>query len=184
MPALSAELKKAIVQLDPKEKDKVLLREVAKNKLLIDQLSFKLLEEGTTTEFRRDEIQETMNAYFPKASKYPGYVLAELKDFQKQINWHVKVTKDTYGDLDLGINLVLDTIKHRPFFFDRANDFASKLIIYLLKRVVFLLKKYEKLDPELKLDFSPRLEQILTECHTLRMLQYWQAEVPLPKSID
>ena len=57
MAKLEKDLQLAILSMPQKDKDKLLLRLVAKDAILVQQLQFTLVEEGTTVEFRRDEVR-------------------------------------------------------------------------------------------------------------------------------
>jgi|GEM_PF-1943180 len=58
MSKLSSALKEAILRMPAAEKDKLLLRLVAKDGKLCQKLEFELLEEGTSLEERRADIRE------------------------------------------------------------------------------------------------------------------------------
>ncbi|MES2796976.1 MAG: hypothetical protein V4683_13485, partial [Bacteroidota bacterium] len=66
MTAISAELKSEILALPSKEKDKLLLRLIAKNDILVEQLQFQLVEESLTTESRRAEVQKALDNIYHK----------------------------------------------------------------------------------------------------------------------
>jgi hypothetical protein len=61
MPKLSADLKEAILRMPAAEKDKLLLRLVAKDEKLCQKLEYELLEEGTSLEERRADIRAVID---------------------------------------------------------------------------------------------------------------------------
>jgi hypothetical protein len=60
MPVLSKELKDAILAMPAAEKDKLLLRLVAKDDDLCKKLEYKLLDEESSLEERREEIRQVI----------------------------------------------------------------------------------------------------------------------------
>ena len=60
MSKIPKELEKAILSLAAKEKDKMLLKLIAKNDLLVQQLQYQLLENESFLEERRDEIRKSI----------------------------------------------------------------------------------------------------------------------------
>ena len=60
MPKVPKELEKAILSLPVKDKDKMLLKLVAKSELLIQQLNFQLLEDESDLKEKREEIKSTI----------------------------------------------------------------------------------------------------------------------------
>jgi hypothetical protein len=179
MPALSTELKKEILQLSVKEKDKLLLRLVAKNPLLINQLEFQLIEESLTVESRRAEIQENIDKIYRQPLNYPSYLLDELKNKSAQITMHLKVTKDKYGEVELLLNLLHDPFELKPHFFYDLSNKNDKLCQYLPKRTVYFLKKLNALNDELKLDFAQKTHELLLKLHKT-CARYYAQEYDLP----
>jgi len=57
MAKIEKELQQAIVAMPQKEKDKLLLRLIGKDDILIQQLTFTLVEESLTMESRRDDTK-------------------------------------------------------------------------------------------------------------------------------
>lgn len=183
MPALSSELKKEILLLSVKEKDKLLLRLVAKDSLLIDQLEFQLIEEGLTIESRRQELQDELDKIYQQQLNYKQYLLPVIKEKSAKIAMHLKVTKDKYGEVDLLLNLLVDPFDMKPHLFSELTYNNEKLCIYLVKRTIYLLKKYKAIDEELKLDFLGRVNSLLKHLNTTAA-QYYAFEYGLPKEIE
>ncbi len=183
MPAISTELKKEILLLPIKEKDKLLLRLVGKNPLLINQLEFQLIEEGLTIESRRADVQENIDKIYRQQLNYASYLLDELKNKSAQITMHLKVTKDKYGEVELLLNLLHDPFELKPHFFYDLNSKNDKLCQYLPKRAVYLLKKLDALDDELKLDFAQKTNELLKKLHTT-CTRYYTLSYDLPKEFN
>jgi hypothetical protein len=72
MPALDSDLKKAIVHLPGVEKDKLLLRLIAKDATLSEKLYFELVERGQTIDERRELIRISFAGRLPSTPIRPA----------------------------------------------------------------------------------------------------------------
>jgi hypothetical protein len=63
------DLKASIINLPPKEKDKLLLRLIAKDKVLTEHLHFKLLEDELDLEDRKNRIKSDIDDSIPEIKK-------------------------------------------------------------------------------------------------------------------
>ncbi len=183
MAAIDPELKSAILAMPLKEKEKLLVRLVAKDKLLIDQLQFNLVEEGLSIETRRQAVQNELDAIYKQKINYSKTLLAEIRIANAAISWHIKVTKDKYGEVDLLLNLLFDPFDMKPHMFSDYYTADDKLCQFLVKRAKILYNKYNALDEEFKLDFSSKLNKLLNYLHT-SATKYSAQVSGLPKEID
>lgn len=165
MPAISAELKAEILALAPKEKDKLLLRLIAKNDILVEQLQFQLVEECLTTESRRQEVQVELDKIYQKKNLSSGQLYLDIRSASALITRHVKVTKDKYGEVDLLLNLLYDPFDMKPHLFSELNRANDKISYYLAKRTIVLLKKLDALNEEFKLDFLNKTNLFLEKLY-------------------
>ena len=166
-----------------KEKDKLLLRLVSKDKLLIDQLQFKLVEEGLSTESRRQIVQESLDAIYRQKINSTKAILEEIRAASAIITWHVKVTKDKYGEVDLLLNLLFDPFDMKPHLFSDWRFSDDKLGQFLAKKGKILCNKYDALDDEFKLDFATKLNKLVNHLHN-SSTGYFARDYGLPKEID
>ena len=176
---LSSEIKEAIINMPAKEKDKLLLRYIAKDAAMVERLTFLLLEGGETTEERRDELQEAIQEWIQQAKLHfysPGHLLLNLREISGKINWHVKATRDKYGEIALNfymLNEMFDQVGERlPRFNYRKSRTLSK---YVLDRALKLLKLMSKLHEDYQLDFLDDMkalgENIKLQPHIMDMLK-------------
>ena len=103
---ISDELKNALLRLPTKDKDKLLLRLIAKSDLLVKQLEFDLLEDKSTTDIRASNIRVKIEQQLQNSTgsgQTPGYLLMDFRYSNPIITEHVKVTKDKYGEVSLVI---------------------------------------------------------------------------------
>lgn len=161
---LSNELKKAITLMPVKEKDKLLLRLVAKDANLVQRLEFELLEESPTVEERRADLRDEIHQSLLESQRYfysPGYLLLDLRNLSGKINQHVKTTKDKYGEIELNffmLNKALELMgeRIRPF----SSIKARTLNEYIVRRILKLLKLIDKLHEDYRLDFHPVMVEL------------------------
>lgn len=170
---LSPELKKAISTLSDKEKDKLLYRFVAKESLLAEQLTFRLLEQEATTEERRDIAEEKIIEQLEEIKEYrfsPKLLAWAIRACSGITTRHVRVTKDKYGEVSLSLFFLTEALERfgtqlLPF---SSGQKTQSLYDYLVKRTLKVFTLLSKLHPETHLDFRPRMEQLgqLMEANT------------------
>ncbi len=161
MAKIEAELKKAIVELTIIEKDKLLLKLIAKDSLLTDQLQFQLIENSASTQWRRDEIETTIKN--EKISMYYdfGDILNSLRNQYKVIQWHSKVTKDKYGEVHLLLLLLKNTLEKNLIRFKHNYPYNKGICNFVVQKTKIILRLTHKLDAEYWLDFEDSINFIL-----------------------
>src|ERR1700749_4895929 len=96
------DLKAAITAIPPKEKDKLLLRLVAKDKVLTEHLHYKLLEDETDLEDRKEKIKTDVEEQIAELKKLNAKVaLVKVRKMITSVNHFYKVTKDPVGEVEL-----------------------------------------------------------------------------------
>jgi hypothetical protein len=154
---LSDELKVAVSKMPAKEKEKLLLRLLAKEPALVAKLEFELLEAGDTTEDRRADLQQQIAKTLENANRYfysPGYLLLDLRALSGEITRHVTTTKDKYGEIVLNLFMLNTALE---LMGDKIRGFSSQksntLDTYVVKRAIKLLGLLAKIHPDYQLDF-------------------------------
>ena len=178
--ALSDQLKKAIIQMPVKEKDKLLLRLITKDGTLSDRLYFELVEDSTTIPERREEITNKIIRVSKFNQNTPGWILMDMRNLSGDISYHVKVTKDKIGGIELNIFL-LNT------FFDMYSDtlktYSSKAdtcAIYIAKKAQTILNGLNKLDEDYRVDYVKDTNRMLKYVHQLCSRMY-AGQMGIPK---
>lgn len=164
MVKLEEPLKAAMSRMPAKEKDKLLFRLVAKDKILVERLVFELLEDKSTTDERAAAIREMIEGGLsPTGTPYftPGLLLMELRGLSGRITEHVKVTKDRAGEVILSSFLFAEAIRRHRSLLERAPRRADTFAPYLAKRLKTLLPKADKLHEDLHLEFRKDLNEVL-----------------------
>jgi len=164
------ELKMEIKSLPEKEKDKLLLRLIAKDKVLTEHLHFKLMEDEHDLLRRQEELQqlivegiaELLNAKRPNSKDS----LLKMRKLNGSINHHVKVTKDLNSEMELRIQL----LNRIPIDFDESvysslYKFNEKLTVYFVKTIASVLTKYYKMHEDLQFDLQADLNKLLEKVY-------------------
>lgn len=163
---LSDRLKKAITAMPESEKDKILLRLVAKDEALVKKLAFELLEGKQEQESRRKSLYEGIEQYLEDYNRQgyyysPGYLLMELRNISGRITDHVKTTKDKYGEVQLNLLMVVNSL---DLFGDEINSVTPKrsktLNNYIVKRTLKILTLLRRMHPDVVLDFEDDLKRL------------------------
>lgn len=171
MVKIPKELKEAICQMPQKEKDKILLRLVAKDELLVAKLEHQLFGDENETRALAEEIKEEIDKMTSYDHDTPGWLMMAMRSENGDITRHVKVTKDKKGEIELTLYLLSQTFKKQKDFLKKYAYRADKFGGYVCKRTDFVLKKIIKLHPDLQFDYKNEVEFILDFLHTSKATQ-------------
>jgi hypothetical protein len=181
------DLKTAILLIPTKEKDKLLLRLIAKDKILTEHLHFKLLEDAQDLQERyellKGEIDNAIQLLL--SNKNPGAkdVLTVLRKLNGKINHHFKVTKDSNTEVELRIHLLqVIPLVVREGLFSYTNAFTDKLITYFLRTIRSVFNKFNKMHEDLQFDLNDNLNAILKKIEEYK-LGTMAREMGLPEKI-
>ena len=182
---LTPEQKDMVRELPPREKDKLLLRLIAKDALLLEQLTFTHLEHGETADERHGELMDFVHDVLSAERGYsPGELMMAMRRVSGYVTRHARVTKDKLSEvllitemLHFGLDAHVRRLRKRYRNYDRWH----KLAMYVTKRVPTLLRKAEKLHPDLWLEVSPKLNDLLLMMHDTPELSREAARQGLPR---
>ncbi len=160
------ELKKAIVQMPQKEKDKLLLRLIGKDGNLVQRLEFELIEMGDTVQSRRDDIKRRILKSAQMNHNTPGWMMMDMRDLSGAISQHLKITKDKYGEIELTIYLLLTFFEQQSSLLLIHNSKSDSCAEYIAKRTDSVLKKLAKFNPDYYVDFERDMQQLLNYVHS------------------
>lgn len=164
-------LKLAIKSLPEKEKDKLLLRLIAKDKVLTEHLHFKLLENEQDLVLRQEQllqhIEDEIADLMASRKLNSKEALLKLRRLNGSINHHFKVTRDLNSEIELRIYL----LNHIPINFDEGvfsslYKFNEKLSVYFVKTTVSILHKYSKIHEDLQFDLKAPLNALLNKVYS------------------
>jgi hypothetical protein len=182
---LSAELKEAVLRLPAKEKDKLLLRLVGKDKLLVKRMEFELLEDSTTTDERARNIQAAIEKSLTAGAgsgQTPGYLLMEFRYSNPIITEHVKVTKDKYGEVWLTIYMLKTGLElnYKTLQKFSRNRFDT-LGPYVARRIQQILVKIPKLHEDYYFEIQREMNTLLDLVYSYPYLAEAAVAIGLPK---
>jgi len=160
------ELKKAIVQMPQKEKDKLLLRLIGKDDNLVQRLEFELIEMGDTVQIRRDDIKRRILKSAQMTHNTPGWMMMDMRSLSGDISQHLKITKDKYGEIELTIYLLLTFFEQQSSLLLIHNSKSDSCAEYIAKRTDSVLKKLAKFNPDYYVDFERDMQQLLNYVHS------------------
>ena len=166
---IDAVLQEAILELPQKEKDKLLLRLIRKDKTLINQLHFQLLEDENDLLARRDgalaALDDTLYLMETRLESKRYYtakdLLKSIRALSGIVNQHVLITKDKLGELELRLHILSETFRLAPEYFQDTAFGNEKLLQYAAGRVKNLLSSFEKLHEDLQFDYQDAVEEVV-----------------------
>lgn len=164
------DLKAEILALPPKEKDKLLLRLIAKDKVLTEHLHFLLLEDENDLRDRVNQIKELImqNMQNFKSSKNVNVkdVLTNLRKLAKVVNHNYRVTKAGFEDVDLRLFLYNNTItEFKSGFFSSHKNHEELFTKFFIKSTLITLRKFEKLHEDLQFDLKDEVDNLLKKIY-------------------
>lgn len=176
------ELKAAILALPNKEKDKLLIRLINKDKLLIKKLHFELLEDEADLQLRVDNLRDQLRELFTNAAKLLTNKnslsnIVALNKLVRQangmVNEHEKITKDKVSELEFRLLILEEALTRFAHIIDQDHLHAShKLHQYLAARIKFAYGKWQKLHEDLRFDFRADLQMITSVAYGSLLAPY------------
>ncbi len=154
------DFKLAISNLPPKEKDKLLFRLLKKDLTLVNRLYFELVNTDSVDE-RRDnlekrimkKVQQITDCYYS-----PGILMMDMRELSGEINEHVNITKDKYGDVSTNLLLLNEILKLNHSNIDEASpNKIYKLNIYIIAKVFKILILINSLHKDFHMEFKNSL---------------------------
>jgi len=177
------DLKYAITALPVKEKDKLLLRLIAKDKILTEHLHFKLLEDEADLLERRSALFEEIEDKVQGLANNAKDTLTVFRVLNGKVSHHYKVTKDVNSELELRIHLLkqipVDTWDGHYMAFSK---FDERLVIYFVRTTLSAYKKYLKLHEDLQFDLQADFNVLLSKAYSPK-LAYTAEAMGLPQHV-
>jgi ribosomal protein S15P/S13E len=181
---LDKEFKEAVLALPTKEKDKLLLKLIAKNETLVRQLEFELLEFGESIELRKNAIKIQIDRVYKMNHMSPGWLMMDMRSLNSLVTDHVKITKDKYGEVELTLYLLVEMFKNQEEHVQKnKRDKAFTLGEYVAKRTEFILKKIVKLHPDIQFDFYKDLNFLLENIN-ISVVKNHALELGIPNAFE
>lgn len=181
------DLKEEIKSLPEKEKDKLLLRLIAKDKILTEHLHFKLLEnEGDLVQRYQDlyaVISDSM-ADLKSAKKLTSKdTMLKMRKLNGSISHHYKVTRDLLTEIELRFHLLNEMpIAFSEGLFSPMYKFNEKLNLYFVKSALSALAKFNKLHEDIQFDLKAGFNTVLKKIYDNKTAAVAE-ELGLPKEL-
>jgi len=180
-------LKMEIRSLPEKEKDKLLLRLIAKDKVLVEHLHFKLLEDESDLIVRanklHEEIDERIEEMQHTRKLSSKEAMLKMRKLNGSISHHFKVTKDVTTEMELKIHLLkLMPIDFREGVVSPMYRFNEKLNIYFVKSSIAVWNKFKKLHEDVQFDLSADFNAVLAKVYQHKTAALAE-ELGLPKEL-
>ncbi|MCX2475687.1 hypothetical protein OQZ33_15240 [Pedobacter sp. MC2016-05] len=178
------ELKTAITDLPIKEKDKLLLRLIAKDKVLTEHLHYKLLESESDLEDRKEKIKTDATEQVSELKILNAKeALVKVRKMITSVNHFYKVTKDPIGEVELKL-FILNII---PFDYRKSifgyRDYMILFSAFYIKTVTITFNKYNKLHEDLQFDLRENLNNLLDRIYSSKLASAAEAS-NLPKELS
>nr|WP_297309734.1 hypothetical protein [uncultured Flavobacterium sp.] len=177
------ELKEAILNQSQKEKDKLLVRLINKDKKLMEQLHFLLLENEDDLLNRIQKVKTQLENLFETAQKFISRkktdykhkeLTAWLKSASGLVNEYAAITKNKESELDLRL-LILEEAFDTYFnlYQNESSGFKSDAhFTYVAARIKAILTIYQKLHEDLQFEYRDRINHILDFSNTSQLKEY------------
>ena len=138
----SKEFKKAIQELPNTEKDKLIFRLLKRDLDLANRLHFELVDTETAEDKRvafEIEMLRKIN-YFSERFYSFGYLLQDTRFLSGEITYHVKITKDKFGEISLNLRMLIQLLtinneRIKSVTYSKAYTFC----IYVIARAFKIL---------------------------------------------
>lgn len=176
MPALSPDLRKALLALPTKEKDQLLVRLVTQDAVLVEQLTFRLLEGEDALEERRHRLRRQLDDPVRGFHQTPNDLLHITRQLQQRLAYHAKITGDTLGEIELTLRLLTNVLRHQPEATSRLHGPTQPLLQHLARRTHDVLIAIGKLHEDYRAEFGPAVRELLP-------LLYASAAAPLAREL-
>ncbi|KPM50052.1 hypothetical protein [Jiulongibacter sediminis] len=176
------ELEKEILGLPQKDKDRHLLRLISRNKLLLEQMKYDLMEDEADLYLRKEALREHILGVMAKPFPGTAFFLKAFRKLSTEITWHRRVAKDKYGEVDMQILCLEQAFEKQIRHVGVMSRKGDVLRTYMVKKALSVLKMINALHEDYRIDFAGRMNQILKLLHTFET-KYDAQKLSLPESL-
>lgn len=157
------EFKEAIQNLPSAEKDKLIFRLLKHDLNLANQLLFQLVDTRSVEERREIMREEVTKASIRMSDRFYslGYLLMDIRYLSGDINQHVRITKDKFGEASLNIQMLIEVLKINKIHLENAKpNEVQKINIYIIARVFKILLLIKSLHEDYLMEFKEDLKEL------------------------
>tara|TARA_R110002124_G_scaffold195642_2_gene362698 strand:+ start:1038 stop:1589 length:552 start_codon:yes stop_codon:yes gene_type:complete len=181
--ALPDSLKKAIVNMPVKEKDKLLLRLIQKEPILVERLHYELIEEESTLVERREELSTKIKRMAAYKQDTPGWLMMDLRSLSGDITHHVKITKDKIAALEQNLLMMVHFMQNHQDMLRTYSSRSDTCALYLAKKANTILNAFNKLDEDYRFDYLSDINEMLRLLHSLCSKTYAR-QLDIPEGLE
>lgn len=160
---LDPEFKKALQLLPDVEKDKLILRLLKHDLKLANKLRFELVDIDSA-EDKREQLKNRMIKRIELATERyysPGILLMDIREISGEINEHVSITKDKFGEISLNCIMLRKLLElNNERLGVETYSKAYTLCIYIVARIFKILMLIQKQHEDLHIEFQENIETI------------------------
>ena len=160
---LDPEFKKALQLLPDVEKDKLILRLLKHDLNLANKLRFELVDIDSA-EDKREQLENRMIKRIELATERyysPGILLMDIREISGEINEHVSITKDKFGEISLNCIMLSKLLElNNERLGVETYSKAYTLYIYIVARIFKILMLIQKQHEDLHIEFQENIETI------------------------
>jgi hypothetical protein len=157
------EFKKALQLLPDNEKDKLILRLLKHDLNLANKLRFELVDTDSVQD-KREQLKSRMIRLIQLATQRyysPGILLMDIRDISGEINEHVSITKDKFGEISLNCLMLFQILEQNNEHIGAEKyGKAYTLCIYIVARIFKILMLIQKQHEDLHLEFREDIETL------------------------
>jgi hypothetical protein len=189
MPSISLEkeFKDAIKALPEKRKSTILLRLLKKEPLLVDQLTYELIEDPIEgKEDRVAQIDDLLEEIIGEGSSDGvGEIKYNLKNYSGRCTWFQKVVKDDYLALKLLVEGFTKILSLNFFETKRNRYFVTDAFVnYVQLRTRTIVRNHAKLHPDQQFDLIEPINKLLLMNRQIPDYKYGNYINDLPEKIE
>jgi hypothetical protein len=157
------DFKKALKLLPEQEKDKLILRLLKHDLQLANKLRFELLDTDSVLD-KREQVNNRVIMLMKKATtRYysAGYLLMEVREISGEINEHVSLTNDKFGEISLNCLMLRQLLEQNSARISAESyEKAYTLCIYIVARVFKILMLLQKQHEDLHLEVEEDIKAL------------------------
>jgi hypothetical protein len=181
MTKIDDRLKHAILMMHPAEKDKLLLKLIAKDYTLVEKLQYQLLENSHyDLEKRRATIIEDIEDMVEYRHDTPGLLMMSMRAINGDISRHVKTTSDKIGEVLLTLTLVNKVFANERNYKLIHSRNADTFFEYVAKKIEFILAKVVKLNKDDAEEFVNDINLLLNYMHNSSVGKLYAKDYKIP----
>lgn len=157
------EFVEALRLLPEKEKDKLILRLLKHDLQLANRLLFELVSTDSVEDRRAKVSDQVIKKVRLATERYysMGYLLMEMREISGEINQHISITKDKFGEISLNCLMIRQLLKLNNQRIASENyGKAYTLCVYIVARLFKLLMLIQKQHEDLHMEFREDIEAI------------------------